>query len=291
MATTTSTRAHEIIDDEALAEEELLAELENEEIPSHIREARLQALKKEVQDLKLMKDKQHGIYTEIPEEKAFLDLTTSEEKCIVHFYHADFRRCAIVDTHLEKLAKKYFETKFAKINVDKAKFLVEKLKIRILPAIFCFKGGIVVDKDEVNVEMRKHRVSMAFIILIFLFIFYRVVGFEEIGNTDSFQTVVLEKRLGKSVYCWLMVCHKEGNVRDCIGIKVYNYFLFISVMLVTELTLFKFHQSSAAEIHLLKPDFMYLQSVIDIPEEELEKKTIFGHSKLNKDSDDSDEDD
>lgn len=181
----------------------MLAELENEEIPSHIREARLQALKKEVHDLKLMKDKQHGIYTEIPEEKVFLDLTTSEEKCIVHFYHADFRRCAIVDTHLEKLAKKYFETKFAKINVEKAKFLVEKLKIRILPAIFCFKGGIVVDK---------------------------VVGFEEIGNTDSFQTVVLEKRLGKS-------------------------------------------------------------GVIDIPEEELEKKTIFGHSKLNKDSDDSDEDD
>ena len=34
-------------------------------------------------------------------EKEFLDLTTSEERCIVHFYHTDFRRCNIMHTHLE----------------------------------------------------------------------------------------------------------------------------------------------------------------------------------------------
>ena len=47
---------------------------------------------------------------------------------------------------LQKLSKKYFETKFARISVETAKFLVAKLKVQVLPAIFCFKKGIVVDK-------------------------------------------------------------------------------------------------------------------------------------------------
>ena len=47
---------------------------------------------------------------------------------------------------LQKLSRKYFETKFARINVETAKFLVTKLKVQVLPAIFCFKKGIVVDK-------------------------------------------------------------------------------------------------------------------------------------------------
>ena len=46
----------------------------------------------------------------------------------------------------QALSAKYYETRFAKINVEKAKFFVEKLKVRILPAIFCFIKGIVSDK-------------------------------------------------------------------------------------------------------------------------------------------------
>ena len=46
----------------------------------------------------------------------------------------------------QKLTDKYFETKFAKINVEKAKFVVEKLKIRVLPAVLCFIKGMVVDR-------------------------------------------------------------------------------------------------------------------------------------------------
>lgn len=149
----------------------LLEELENEEIPAHIREARLQTLKQQANQFRDMHEKGYGRYSEINDEKAVLDLTTGEEKCVVHFYHEDFRRCAIMDTHLKTLTEQYFETKFARINVDKAKFLVERLKIRILPAVLCFKKGIVVD---------------------------RIVGFDELGGSDSFPTSVLEKRLGRA---------------------------------------------------------------------------------------------
>ena len=40
-------------------------------------------------------------FRELMEEKTFFDLTTSEERCVIHFCHPDFRRCAILDTHLE----------------------------------------------------------------------------------------------------------------------------------------------------------------------------------------------
>ena len=39
--------------------------------------------------------------SEIQEEKDFLEVTTSEEKVVIHFYHEDFRRCAIMDNHLK----------------------------------------------------------------------------------------------------------------------------------------------------------------------------------------------
>ena len=46
----------------------------------------------------------------------------------------------------QALSQKYYETKFAKLNVDKAKFFVNKLSIRVLPVLICFKKGLVVDR-------------------------------------------------------------------------------------------------------------------------------------------------
>jgi hypothetical protein len=165
-------QAEKIIDDESLAEESLLDELESDDIPSHIREARLEQFKRMTRDFHDMKGKSHGLYTDIVDEKVFLETTTTEDRCVIHFFHADFRRCAIVDSHLKKLAAKHFTTKFARISVDTAKFFTTKLKIQVLPAIVCFIKGIVVD---------------------------RVIGFDELGDQgDNFPTEVLERRLVKS---------------------------------------------------------------------------------------------
>ena len=51
-----------------------------------------------------------------------------------------------VETCLQTLAPQHFETKFAKIDVEKAKFFVDKLKIRVLPAVICFENGVVIDR-------------------------------------------------------------------------------------------------------------------------------------------------
>uniref|UniRef100_T1G6U5 Phosducin domain-containing protein n=1 Tax=Helobdella robusta TaxID=6412 RepID=T1G6U5_HELRO len=151
----------------------MLDELEDDDlnIPAHIREARMAEFKKATERLNEMKQSQHGDYNEILEEKQFLDTTIAEERCIVHFFHPDFRRCAIMDGHLKNLAQKHFESRFIKINAEKAKFFVTKLKVYVLPTVLCFKKGVVVD---------------------------RLIGFDDLGNTDDFTTGVLENHLSKS---------------------------------------------------------------------------------------------
>ncbi|RUS26743.1 thioredoxin-like protein [Jimgerdemannia flammicorona] len=118
-----------------------------------------------------MRENEHGVYSEVMKEKTLMELTTTTERIVVHFFHKDFRRCDIMDKHLNELARTHFQTKFCKINVENAKFLVEKLKVQILPCVIAFINAIAVD---------------------------RIVGFEELGNTDGFQTSLLEFRLGTS---------------------------------------------------------------------------------------------
>ncbi|RKP23517.1 thioredoxin-like protein, partial [Syncephalis pseudoplumigaleata] len=112
-----------------------------------------------MQELQAMKENDHGTYKDLESDKHVLEVTTSALHCIVHFYHTGFRRCSIMDTHLEKLAKKYFQTRFARMDVEKAPFLVDRMKIQMLPCVVLFKDGVTVD---------------------------RLVGFEELGNTDQF---------------------------------------------------------------------------------------------------------
>jgi len=76
-----------------------------------------------------------------------------------------------MDKHLTKLAPKYPTTLFFRAFVENVPWLVEKLGIKVLPCVICFVDGVTKD---------------------------RLVGFEELGNEDSFNTAVLELRLSQS---------------------------------------------------------------------------------------------
>lgn len=78
-------------------------------------------------------------------------------------------RCKILDKHLAILAKKHVETKFLKLNVEKAPFLSERLRIKVIPTLALLINGKTKDY---------------------------VVGFTDLGNTDEFSTEMLEWRLG-----------------------------------------------------------------------------------------------
>lgn len=117
-----------------------------------------------------------NLYPTLPDDQAVLDFTTSESsagRCVLHFFHPDFSRCSVMDTHLETLAGRHYEVRFARVDVGNAPFVVEKLGVRVLPCVIGFKDGVGVE---------------------------RVVGFEGLGSkgTDAisdFRTVVLERRL------------------------------------------------------------------------------------------------
>jgi thiol-disulfide isomerase/thioredoxin len=119
------------------------------------------------------KDKQTtqtGEYKEISEKEFFELIKNKKEKIIANFFHEDFNRCKILDSHLPKLAYEHPEALFVKIDVKKATFLVGNLKLKVLPTVIFFEHGIARD---------------------------RLTGFEELGNTDDFKTEVLARRLCK----------------------------------------------------------------------------------------------
>ncbi|KAK9721872.1 hypothetical protein K7432_003101 [Basidiobolus ranarum] len=162
------TLASRTIDNESEDEDALFAELENDDAFENYREERLEQLKYELNKVRDLKENDHGAYTEVTSEKEILKITTTTSHCVVHFFHKDFRRCQIMDKHLEEISHKHFKTRFCKIDVENAGFLVEKLKIQVLPCVMSFINGISVDK---------------------------LVGFEELGNTDGFRTEAVEARL------------------------------------------------------------------------------------------------
>lgn len=70
--------------------------------------------------------KGHGQYREITQDE-FLNEMISSKIVVCHFYHADFARCKIIDHHIQKLVQRHVETKFVKINAEKAPFFVSKV--------------------------------------------------------------------------------------------------------------------------------------------------------------------
>lgn len=150
-------------------EDELLAELEREDAAlDGFRERRLQQLHEEFQRAAVQRSDGTGGYTECTDEKMVMDITTSTKYSLVHFRHGDFRRCKLLDSHLAMLAPKHPECRIVHVDVEKAPFLVERLRVRVLPCLLGFLGG----ENKGRLE-----------------------GFERLGNTDSFRTVRLEEVL------------------------------------------------------------------------------------------------
>ncbi|KAH8552698.1 thioredoxin-like protein [Umbelopsis sp. PMI_123] len=158
----------DVEDEDALFKE---LEEEDDQETSQFRERRFQEIQAEVARRQNMIENDHGTYEEISKEKEVMKLTTSSKYVVVHFFHKDFRRCDIMDKHLQTLAQTHYQTKFCKVNVENAPFLVEKMHIQVLPCVMTFIDGIAQSK---------------------------LVGFDELGGTDGFSTALLEFKLANA---------------------------------------------------------------------------------------------
>lgn len=132
---------------------------------------RIEELKRERDDLIRQNDRPiTGDYREIMQDE-FLPEVTSHKLVICHFYHQEFQRCRVIDQHLQQISQTHPETKFLRINAEKAPFFVARLAVKVLPTVVIFLNGVAVD---------------------------RIVGFEGISTEDNFPTMALTRRLVKS---------------------------------------------------------------------------------------------
>lgn len=114
----------------------------------------------------------YGTYETMTQEKQIMLKTTQTEKMIIHFSHKDFKKCAVMDKHLQvclglfgsqshntdsffiqTLARKHHQTRFVKVDVENVPFLVERMEIKVLPCIVMFLNGIGVDRYFTNNEL------------------------------------------------------------------------------------------------------------------------------------------
>ncbi|CAE8645498.1 unnamed protein product, partial [Polarella glacialis] len=111
----------------------------------------------------------HGQYDMI-DEKDFFDCAKKSKRIVIHFWRPETFRCEVMDRHLRQLCQKHWETRFVKINAEKAPYLAEKLHIWCLPSlVLCIDG-----KTE-----------------------HTTIGFSEFESGDECTTEELEVHLAK----------------------------------------------------------------------------------------------
>ena len=143
---------------------------DDDRVLQSLRSARLTELKAATGKANEWKALGHGQYAVVSQDD-FLSSVTASKYVVCHFFHSNFERCKIVDKHLSALATRHLPTKFICVDAEKAPFFVQKLVIKTLPTVVLFKDGIAID---------------------------RVVGFDDLGARDDFDTATMEKRLAKA---------------------------------------------------------------------------------------------
>lgn len=149
------------------AEIERLDNLNQDDIQT-IRQKRLKEMKKQAERKEEWLQIGHGQYQELKDEKEFFDEQKKSERFICHFYRESTFRCKIVDKHMDILARKHVESRFVKIDAERAMWLAQRLKIKVLPTIACIFNSKTKDY---------------------------IVGFDDLGGMDDFPTEMLEWRL------------------------------------------------------------------------------------------------
>ncbi|KAG8823746.1 hypothetical protein FRC19_003259 [Serendipita sp. 401] len=198
--------------------DDILDKLEDDLSLAGYREHRLEQLKRQMENARDLREIDHGKYTEITDEKEVIRISAYEKRCVIHFYHRNFQRCTIMHNHLEKIAPKYFQTRFLRVFVENVPWLVEKLAIKVLPCLIVFVDGVTKDRQvKVKVNLiitppirrcpsslssRLPRLGCSPLATApspsLTRVYLRIVGFEEIGNSDDFETAALELRLKSS---------------------------------------------------------------------------------------------
>lgn len=133
-----------------------------------IRKKRLAQMRKAAEDRAIWKRNGHGAVHQIP-EREFFTRSKGSQRVVAIFYRPGTSRFTqdLLD-HVARIAERHLETLFVTVEAEKAPFLCEKLKIRVLPTL------VFVKDSEINQVL---------------------VGLDQISTSGKFTTTGVEKRL------------------------------------------------------------------------------------------------
>lgn len=142
------------------SDDDLLELLDDDDsgILSQYRESRIEQLNKEFRKIDRSLDNDSGYIQDVESEKQVMEIVTSNELVIVHFYQPNFNKCNKMMEKLALLAEKHLTIKVLLIKAESATFLTSRLNIKVLPFVVIYKNGKELD---------------------------RLVGFEQLGNDPN----------------------------------------------------------------------------------------------------------
>ena len=155
---------HQMTHSSEQEDDALISDADDDEFLRDLAHRRMRAMR----DAQCSKGIAYGSLCYCSHEGEVIEATTCTPHLIIHFSNPEFKRCKIMSEHLVKLARLYECTKFVEIRAQEAPFLVAKMGIKVLPCLVCIVNTQAID---------------------------RIVGFEELGGEDEFETSVLEERL------------------------------------------------------------------------------------------------
>jgi hypothetical protein len=155
------------IEDQIDLQTKKLEDLDEDDL-ERIREKRMAEMRKMNEQRANWRRIGHGQYQLLTNEKEFFEAAKASDHMICHFFRSSTQRCKIMDKHLELLAPKHIETRFVRIDAEKSPYLVQNLRVVVLPTIALVRKGKTVDY---------------------------IVGFDDLGGQDDFPTEVLEWRI------------------------------------------------------------------------------------------------
>lgn len=123
--------------------DELLDDIDNDsDFLEQYREKRMQQISDHLKLVdKNVREQGYGKLETLEDEAQLMNLSSKCSTLIVHLMLDKFDKCQYMNEKLAILARKYLTTKFVKINVENCPFLVQKLKVKVLPFVIGYHEG------------------------------------------------------------------------------------------------------------------------------------------------------
>ncbi|KAJ9522593.1 hypothetical protein QJQ45_019656 [Haematococcus lacustris] len=116
---------------------------QDEEELSDIRMRRLQQLKQEAQQRTSGQRQGYGALKQVPDSELLECVEQCSGSCVCHIAVSGYEAGAQLDEQLDRLAHQHPATQFLRCTVNRSSRLVSRLQLPGLPALVCFRQGLI----------------------------------------------------------------------------------------------------------------------------------------------------